>query len=95
VDGEGVLAAVAPGAEGADGGDGRAIDTLMQALAGESDDERTLLAGIPERPGGAADQFAAFLSPGVDEPIEEANVQDTPVAEADNGDADVDGERAQ
>ncbi len=95
VDGEGVLAAVAPGAEGADGGESRAIDSLMQALAGESDDERTLLAGIPERSGAAADQFAAFLSPGADEPIEEANVQDIPVTEADNGDADVDGDRAQ
>ena len=67
----------------------------MQALAGEGDDDRTLLAGIPERPGGAADQFAAFLSPGADEPIEEANVQDAPVAEAENGDADVDGDQAQ
>ena len=95
MDGEGVLAAVAPGADAAEGGDDRAIDSLMQALAGEGDDDRTLLAGIPERPSAAADQFAAFLSPGVDEPIEEANVQDVPLADAENGDADVDGDRGQ
>ena len=95
VDGEGVLAAVGSGAEAADGGDGRSIDSLMQALAGESDDDRTLLAEIPERPNAAADQFAAFLRSSSDEPIEEANVQDDPVGEAENNDADVDGEQAQ
>ena len=94
-EGEGVLAAVGSGAEAADDGEGRAIDSLMQALAGESDDDRTLLAGIPERPSAAADQFSAFLSSGSDEPIEEANVQDVPLSEAENGDADVDADESQ
>ena len=94
-EGEGVLAAVGSGAEAADDGEGRAIDSLMQALAGEGDDDRTLLAGIPERPSAAADQFSAFLSSGADEPIEEANVQDVPLSKAENGDADVDGDESQ
>ena len=95
VDGEGVLAAVGSASEGADGGDGQAIDSLMQALAGEDTDDRTLLAGIPERPSAAADQFAAFLRAGADEPIEEADVQGDPLTETDGGDTNVDGERAQ
>ena len=94
-DGEGVLAAVGSASEGGDGGDGDAIDSLMQALAGEDTDDRTLLAGIPERPSAAADQFAAFLRAGADEPIEEADVQGDPLTETDGGDTNVDGERAQ
>ena len=92
-DDEAVLAAVPAAPETAEEVGDRAIDSLVGALAGDTSEERALLAGLKKaRAVQPADQFTAFLETGDEDPIDELDVQGGDVAEADDGASQIDGE---